>query len=84
MSENVADRNDFYREIDVMLKLPAGTVQGNQSLAGLAGWDSLAVIDFMMLASSDYGSDVEPSEIFECQTVDDLAQLTLERSSNVA
>lgn len=76
MSNQMLSKPEFYAKLDSLLNLPAGSVKGEQSLSGLANWDSLTILEFMILASSDYGSDVQPSDIAACGTVDELAQIT--------
>lgn len=77
MSNETISKPEFYLKLDSLLNLPAGSVKGEQSLSGLANWDSLAILEFMILASSDYGSNVQPSDIAACETVDELAQITM-------
>ena len=71
------DRETFYRAMDKVLNLTDGTVTGDRPLSSLRQWDSLAVLDFMMLASSDFGVEVEPAEIAPCRTFGDLGDLVL-------
>ncbi len=73
--------NDLYRKIEGLLNAPAGSVNGDQELQTLKGWDSLAILEFMALADTDFKSDVQPVDITNCRTVDDLAQLTIAHSA---
>ncbi len=77
MFRDTAEQTEFFRKLETLLLAPKGAISGPQPLTGLKGWDSLAILDFMMLASSDYSREVEPSDIAAAQTVDDLAALVL-------
>ena len=83
MSTPTLSKPEFYLKLDSLLNLPPGSVVGEQSLNELASWDSLAILEFMILASSDYGRDVQPSDIADCETVDDLAQVTTSSAEHV-
>ena len=74
------DQNGFYRKMEKLLNVPAGSVEGGRELKTLESWDSLAILEFIVLADTDYQSNVEPSDITGCKTIDDLAKLTFENS----
>lgn len=63
--------------MDQLLNMPAGSVQIHQELTALKNWDSLTILEFIVMADTDYGSDLQPAAIAACKTVDELAQLTL-------
>jgi acyl carrier protein len=67
--------SEFYLELDEVLELAPGTLQGGEALEGLEGWDSVAVITFIALADSQYGVVLPPTEIAACRTVSNLADL---------
>jgi len=71
---------EFYHKLEVMLNVASGEVRGDQILTQLKNWDSLTILEFMMLAGSEYESDMQPEDIAACSTVDDLARATLARS----
>ena len=73
--------NQFYRKMEGLLNAPAGSVKGNPELQTLKHWDSLTILEFIVLADSDFKSDVQPADITSCRTVDDLAQLTIAHSA---
>jgi acyl carrier protein len=81
MPEQTQINPTFYRKIEQMMTAPAGSIYGDQRLSDLKGWDSLTILEFMMLASSDYDSDMQPDDIAACVTVDELVRATLMRSS---
>ncbi len=80
ITETSSDKYSFYGKMDNLLNVPAGSVQGHQPLNTLKNWDSLTILEFIVMADSDYRNDLQPSDIAACQTVDDLAQLTFSGS----
>lgn len=66
---------EFYTEIDNLLELDPGTIKGNEPLADLEGWDSLAVLSFMAMADTSLGVLVSAKELANCRTVPDLVNL---------
>jgi acyl carrier protein len=69
------DKNAFYLEVEDLLEIPRGGIQGGRALNSLSEWDSFAVISFIALADSTYSVLVAPERIAECRTVDDLTDL---------
>lgn len=74
-------KESFYRKMDVLLNVPKGSVGGSQELRTLKSWDSLTILEFIVLADEQYQSNVQPGDIADCKTVDDLAELTFKNSS---
>jgi acyl carrier protein len=68
------DRNELLRSLDELMEMEAGTLTGQESLAELEGWDSMAVIGFIGLAD-DQGVAVTLESVMECKTVDELVRL---------
>ncbi len=75
MSLDAANKAEFFRKLEKLLVTPAGSLEGDQRLKDLKSWDSLAILEFMMLASSEYGTEVQPADVTSAETVDDLARL---------
>lgn len=48
---------------------------GQEELASLDGWDSMAVISFMAMADDDFGVTISPKDVAASKTVNDLAAL---------
>lgn len=68
---------EFYRKLEGLLHAPPNSIQGSAELSKFKAWDSLTILEFMVLIDTDYGSDIQPAQIAECKTVNDLAQLVL-------
>lgn len=75
-------REKFYNNLEQMLAQPSGSIHGAQEVRTLEGWDSLAILEFMTMASVEYDSDVEPTDLEECNTVDDLANVVFASRSS--
>jgi acyl carrier protein len=69
------NRKDFLAQLDEILELPSGTLTGAEPLADLEHWDSLAMMNFIALASDRCGVTLSPRKIASCASVSDLLQL---------
>jgi acyl carrier protein len=67
-------QQEFLLAMDSLLELPAGTLQGGESLEDLENWNSLAMVEYIALADSN-GAKTAPRQIRECETIDDLSRL---------
>jgi len=65
-------KQEFYTELEIMLELPGGTVIGTEALEELPGWDSMAMLSFIVLADSKLGVIVTASTLSAAKTVPDL------------
>ena len=70
-------RQQFLIKLDEVLELPAGALQGTESLADLENWDSLAMMNLIAMVSKESGVTLSPRQIAPCETVDDLVGLAL-------
>ncbi len=66
---------DFLRELDEMLELAPGTLSGDEALADVEGWDSLAVISFIALVDEKLNLVVEGEKLARAKTVADLLDI---------
>ena len=57
------------------LNLEPRDLTGDEELAGLGGWDSMAAIQFIALADSRFARSVKADELANCRTVNDLVAL---------
>lgn len=69
------NQQTFLAQLDEILELPKGTLQGGEALADLENWDSLAMMSFIALASDPYETTLSPRAIAGCKTVTDLMTL---------
>lgn len=66
---------EFLRSLEEMMELPPATLSGDDALAGTAEWNSLAVLEFMALADSQFGVTPGVERIGACVTFNDLYAL---------
>lgn len=69
------EKHKFLLLLDEVVELEPGTLKGDETIEGLEGWNSLAVISFIALADDTFGLSLQPSKIASCQTVADLVAL---------
>jgi|HubBroStandDraft_6_1064221.scaffolds.fasta_scaffold2398622_1 acyl carrier protein len=69
------NRNAFLLEIDEILGLHPGTLQGNEELEELPNWDSTALIGVIVLAETASDRRISPEQVVNCSTVADLLRL---------
>ena len=68
-------KSDFYLLLDQLLEADAGTITGNEKLADLPKWDSLAVMGFIAMLDQHFGLIVAATEIMGAANVADLVKL---------
>lgn len=68
-------KTQFYALLDELLENEPGTLKGDERLAALPRWDSLAVIGFIALLDQHFGVSVPAVKIMDCKTTSDLAAL---------
>lgn len=68
-------KQEFYRELEEVVEADANTIQGHETLDGIEGWDSLAVISFIAMADEKLEESVSAAKLRECKTVEDLVGL---------
>lgn len=75
MSSIAMTKKQFYLLLDELLEIEAGSIKGEETLATLPKWDSLAIIGFIALLDQHFGLIVPAATITNCRTVADLAGL---------
>ena len=68
-------REEFLLQMDEILDLKPGTLQGHEKLEDLKNWDSTALISLIVLADDNNGVPIAPEEVVGCSTVADLLRL---------
>ncbi len=87
-SKNIADsyyfmdRQTFLTELDNILELPAGTLQGPEKLEDLENWNSMAIVSFIALVDENFNLALSPRQFGNCETVDDLLALVKPLGAN--
>jgi len=68
-------KNEFIGDLTEMLETKIGVIQIDSLLNDLENWDSLAVLNFIVLADSKYSQSIAPAQLQQCSTVADLFKL---------
>ena len=68
-------REEFLAELDGLVDLEPGTLQGPEKLEDLDQWTSMAIVGFIALADTYNGTKLGPTQIGKCLTINDLLAL---------
>jgi len=68
-------RSEFLLQIDEILGLRPGTLQGHEKLEDLENWDSTALVSLIVLAENNNHARISPDQVVGCSTVADLLRL---------
>jgi hypothetical protein len=71
----VVTRSEFYATLDDILELPIGTVKGDEPLATLPNWDSLAVVSYIATCHGLFKVVLSGDRVKATRTVPDLLAL---------
>jgi acyl carrier protein len=72
---NKMTREEFLLEMDEILGLRAGSLQGDEKLEELKTWDSTALISLIVLAETNNSAQISPEQVVSCSSVADLLRL---------
>jgi acyl carrier protein len=72
-------RREFLRALEGQLELLEGSLNGNQALTDIEGWDSLAAVMFIALADEKLGVTISGNQIANSKTMDELLSLLGEK-----
>ena len=72
-------KREFLRLLESQMDVPDGSLNENQPLAGLEGWDSMAAVLFIALADEKLGLNISGNEIAGSKTMGDLLALLGDR-----
>ncbi|HEX2747002.1 MAG TPA: hypothetical protein VHM91_03300 [Verrucomicrobiales bacterium] len=73
------NRSEFLLELDNVIEARPGTLKGDEKLADLSEWNSLAVICFIAMADEKLKMQLSGKDIAACQSVSDLEHLLGDR-----
>lgn len=68
-------KSEFYSEIETVLELEPGSVNGAESLSDIPAWDSMGILSFIALVDNKLGVVTEPEKLVKCKTIGDLVNL---------
>ena len=69
----------FFKALEEMMELPAGSLRGDAELAATEKWDSMMILNFIALVDEQFSFSVEPEKIADCVTANDLVALLGDR-----
>jgi acyl carrier protein len=73
--DNLMTKQEFLRLLEGQLEVGEGSLNENQALADLEGWDSMAAVLFIALADERLGVSVVGNQIARAKTINDLLSL---------
>jgi hypothetical protein len=68
-------KSEFLERFNQLLELPSGTIKGDELLASLPQWDSIAIMGYIALAAETSPKPILGRDVTQCKTVGELAQL---------
>jgi len=72
-------RSEMINYLEELLEQPKGSLAGDESLAAIPSWDSVAVVGFIALIDEKLKCRVAGKQITDCKTVNDLVALLGDR-----
>lgn len=72
----------FLNLIEEIVELDPGTLQGDESLGNLEGWDSLSVVAFIAATDKHLGAAPPPATVVSARTVADLVAAVADKLSD--
>jgi acyl carrier protein len=74
LSDHVS-KTQLLEHIARILEVPEGSLTGDEKLADLQEWNSMAMMSFIAFADEDFNKILSPRQFAGCETVDDLGKL---------
>jgi acyl carrier protein len=68
-------KQEFIALLEGILEADPGTIKGDEAIADLDGWDSLAIVSFIAMVDENFGVAVSPQKITAAKSVSDLIAL---------
>ena len=72
---------EFLRELEDVLEAEVDSIKGDETLADLGSWDSLAVMAFIAMVDEKLGVTLAASKLAEAKTVGGLIALLEDKIS---
>ena len=68
-------QEEFVREVEKLIRVPRGTLKTTDRMKDFAGWDSLAMIEFVALVDEQLGVEVPAEQVRKSERLSDLLAL---------
>ena len=69
------DKNVFLRKFEAIVEMAPGSLNGDELLEAVQGWDSLAVLGIQALADSEFQTPFDVAALEHLKTVADIYTL---------
>lgn len=73
------NKAEFLLQLDNIIEARPGTLKGDDKLADISAWDSLAVLGFIAMVDDKFKMQLSGKAIGACESVSDLAGLLGDR-----
>ena len=73
--ENAMTKQEFLHELEQMMELDHGSLTGEEALLDLPAWDSLQILNLLVLVDDKFGVVIDGVHVMEAKTVNDLLAL---------
>jgi acyl carrier protein len=71
----IMTKQQFLHELEQIIEVDPGSIQGDETLKDLAGWDSMARVSFIAMADERLEALVSPAQLAACKSVPNLMAL---------
>jgi acyl carrier protein len=69
------DQNGFLQLLDELFEFESGTIQADQALQEIPGWNSLTFVGLIAMVDEECGVTLAPGAVLKCRTVGDVFAL---------
>ena len=69
------NKTEFSAAVADILEISPQGLQGPEVLEDIGNWDSLSIISFVAMVDADLNQSVNPEQLKQARTLDDLAAL---------
>jgi acyl carrier protein len=75
-------KKEFLGLVEEILEVDAGSLTGEEEIADLAGWDSLAVVSFIAMIDEELDLTLKPDQIAQAKSLQELMNLLGDNLTN--
>jgi len=69
------NKEEFLRQLEQMMEMDSGSLTGEEALTDLPEWDSLQILEFLVLVEERFCVVIDGVDVMEAKTVNDLLAL---------
>lgn len=75
-------KKEFLGLVEEILEVDAGSLTGEEVIADLSGWDSLAVVSFIAMIDEELDMTLKPDQIVKAKSLQELMTLLGDKLTN--